>query len=342
MSELNFFKKIDKNTALMTVGVIGVIIIGFLFFSNNNGGSFKFSGILGESSDVIGQRAVDYINNNGLSASPASLVNASDESGLVKIRIKIGENEFDSYVTKDSKYLFPQVITMTNDLKSSVSNQPTEEQKQQAAAAIEKTDSPMLEAYVVSRCPYGIQMQRAMAEAVKTIPELDKYFKVRYIGSVSEGKITAMHGDAEAQENFRQICIREEQPSKYWNYIACQMQAGDTAGCEISTEIDSYALSSCISEISRGLAYAKEDFDLNVKYGITGSPTLVLGGENVSEFNFGGRSADAIKLIVCAAFNSQPDFCSAELETSQAAVSFSTTYAGTGTANSAANCAPAQ
>jgi hypothetical protein len=39
--------------------------------------------------------------------------------------------------------------------------------------------------------------------------------KARYIGTVSGTTITAMHGEAEAKENLRQICIREEQSTKY-------------------------------------------------------------------------------------------------------------------------------
>lgn len=340
MAKLNIFKKMDKNTALVGVGVIGVIIIAVLVFVNNNGGQFSFSGILGQSSQTIGEKAVDYINNNQLSASPASLVSVADESGLVKIKIKIGENEYDSYVTKDGKYLFPQqpIDMSQSDSATASTTQPTEEQKQQAAAEIEKTDNPMLEAYVVSRCPYGLQMQRAIAEAVKTQPQLSSYVTVKYIGSVAGGKITSMHGDEEAQENLRQICIREEQPAKYWDYVSCQMQSGDTSGCEPSVGVDSGKLGACVSDSNRGLAYAKKDFDLNGQYGITGSPTLILGGSTVSESSFGGRSADAVKSIVCAAFNSAPGFCSEQLETTQAAASFSTTYAGTGSSGSTADC----
>jgi len=339
----------NKNTALIGLAVIGVIVAGILVFANNNSGDFKFSGLLGSSNEATAQKAIDYINNSGLSSSPASLVSTSEESGLLKIKIKIGANEFDSYVTKDGKLLFPQAIDISqsdaNDSAATTNNQPTEEQKQQAASAIEKTDNPMLEAYVVSRCPYGIQMQRAMAEAVKTQPSLAQYIKVRYMGDVSNGKVTAMHGDAEATENLRQICIREEQPVKYWDYVACQMQAGDTAGCEKSTGVDSAKLNSCVSSPSKGVAYAQKDFDLNTKYSVTGSPALVLNGANVSEFNFGGRSADAVKSIVCAAFNSDPGFCSVDLKTSQAAVSFSVTYegaGGSGTGNNDADCAVAK
>lgn len=211
-----------------------------------------------------------------------------------------------------------------------------------ASAEITKSDNPTLEAFVVSRCPYGLQMQRALAEAIKEQPELAKYALVKYIGEVnSDGKtILSMHGEAEAVENLRQICIRDEQPEKYWDYVSCQMQAGDTTGCEQSTGVDSEELNACISDASRGVTYAKEDFAENAQYNITGSPTLILNGANVKETNYGGRSADGVRAMVCAAFDGAPDFCSKTLDTTPAAVSFSATYAASGgsASASAANC----
>jgi len=129
MFNLNF---LNKNTALLAIAVVGIIVIGVLVFANNSGGNFSFFGIFGSSSEKIAQKAVDYINNNGLSSTPASLVSFSEESGLIKIKIKIGPNEFDSYVTKDGKLLFPQVINMGgSNLGEGDENQLSESSDQQ-------------------------------------------------------------------------------------------------------------------------------------------------------------------------------------------------------------------
>ncbi len=59
-------------------------------------------------SEDLAQKAIDYINENMLSEGlTASLVSVVEESGLYKIHIKIGEEEYDSYVSKDGKLLFP-------------------------------------------------------------------------------------------------------------------------------------------------------------------------------------------------------------------------------------------
>jgi len=99
-------------------------------------------------------------------------------------------------------------------------------------------------------------------------------------------------------------------------------------------------LSACISDPSKGVAYAKQDFDLSDQLGITGSPTLVLNGTIIDGT---GRSADGVKADICSGFNTEAGFCSSSLNTAAAAVSFSSTYASaSGDANSAAGCEPAQ
>ena len=333
-------KSMNRNTILVCVAVVAIIITGVLIFADSKG-SFSLPNILGVSKDQIGKNAVDYINTNKLSATPASLVSVSEESGLVKIKISIDGKEFDSYVTKDGKLLIPQVINMAPAKADATVGQ----NENQTPASVAKADVPALDAYVVARCPFGIQMQRAMADAVKNIPSLAQYIKVRYIGAVSGNTITAMHGEAEAKENLRQICIREEQPTKYWAYVGCQMKtAGTEVSCEKSTGVDSAKLSACISNPNKGVAYAKVDFDLSAKYNVQGSPTLILNGAQISESSYGGRSSDGVKSMLCAGFNTQPGFCSTKLNTAEAAASFSTTYASASASAStgSAGCAAAQ
>jgi len=363
MQKMNFsfLKKIDKNAILVGIAIIAVVVTGVLIYANSNH-SFKVLSFFGKSDKELGTEAVDYINNNKLSQTPASLLSTSEESGLVKIKIKIGTNDFDSYVTKDGRFLIPVGNGLPIDMKpaKAVAATPkavtpsadTTTAPAQTAASVQKTAKPILEAFVVSSCPYGLQMQRAIADAVKNIPALAADIKIRYIGSVDNGKISSMHGQEEADENLRQICIREEQPAKFYNYISCYMKKatgtmangmplGDSPSCQASTGVDTAKLSACVSDKTRGLAYAQKDFDLSNKYNVQGSPTLILDGTQVDETSFGGRSSDGVKSIICAASKTQPSFCSTKLNTASAAASFSATYAsGSGSTGSAA-CAPA-
>lgn len=353
---------IDKNKILIGVAVLAILITGSLLLAGSNpmlkGWMAKLN-IFPDSQNAIAQKAVNYINQSGLAGQgqTVTLDKVSQESGLIKVTIKVGNDSFDSYVTKDGKLLFPRAFLIPVDTDSS--GAATGSAGTIAKQTLAKAEKPSLQAFVVSACPFGLQMQRAMADAVSKVPSLADYITVRYIGSANGNDISAMHDAApngiEAKENVRQICIREEQPAKYWSYVACYMKKaagalpntmpiGDTEGCLASTGVDIAKVNSCMSSSSRGIAYAKKDFELANKYNATGSPTLIANDARVSEDGFGGRSSDAIKNIVCEASTNPPDFCSEKLDTTQAATSFSLTYASATAASSsnAPMCAPAQ
>lgn len=342
--------QLNKNSVLVVVAVLAIIVTGCLLLINANPNIKSLFSRSEMSSQTVAKSAVEYINQNLLQpGQTASLESFSAESGLIKLKVNVNGKRYNSYVTKDGKFLFPldpiEMAPKANDETVGV-QQPVEVTQPKNPVTLAKVDKPMLEAYVVSRCPFGLQMQRVMYDAVKSIPALAENLMVRYIGSIVNGKVTAMHGEPEAQENLRQICIRDEQRSKYWAYVSCQMQKGDTAGCQESAGINESKLNGCISNPDRGVAYAKEDFDLTAKYGIEGSPTVILNGVRVSEFDFGGRSSEAIKTLVCSSSIRPPEFCWTKLNTEQAATSFSLVYATAGssapTGNSAnTNCAPA-
>ncbi len=335
MSKLAFLKDMNKNAFLVGIAVIGIVVVGGVILAQKDMGSISLP--FGNSNQKVADQGLKYINDVLLKGqSPASLVSVASESGLVKIKIKIGESEYDSYITKDGKFLFPTAYNMSEN--NNTGEQGEQQQTAKTCDDIKKSNKPVLEAYVVSQCPFGLQMQRVLADIVKNIPSMAENIKVRYMGAVSGNKITSMHGEEEADENLNQICIREEQASKYWNYVSCYMKKGDSAGCLTSTGIDKTKLNTCKTDPKKGVAYAKVDFDLNTKYGIEGSPTLVFGEEKVSEFDFGGRTSDGVKSLICCGFNSKPGSCSTQLNTKEAASSFSESYESTGGSTGDAGC----
>jgi hypothetical protein len=106
------------------------------------------------------------------------------------------------------------------------------------------------------------------------------------------------------------------------------MKEGKGEECLMTASIDTDELNSCTDDISRGSAYAKEDFDEAENYSITGSPTLVMGGMEVSEFDFetnatNGRSPEALKELLCCGFYKEPDFCKVQLNESRIATMYS-------------------
>ncbi|MEM2918111.1 MAG: FKBP-type peptidyl-prolyl cis-trans isomerase [Candidatus Altiarchaeota archaeon] len=234
------------------------------------------------------------------------------------------------------KYLLKSDVTRANYYANEEARKKAEELAKKKAEekcnAINKKDKPELNAFVVSYCPFGLQMQRILIPVNELLGKVAD-IKLRYIGSVVNNKITAMHGDQEAQENLRQICIREEQKDKFFPYLDCFIKEGKTDDCIKEVKIDKEKLTSCMNDTSRGIAYAKEDFSLQDKYSVSGSPTLILNGAQVNEFDFGGRTAEAVKTLICCGFKTKPDVCNKTLDTRQAATYFAKDYASSQTSS---------
>ncbi len=272
------------------------------------------------------REAVSFISNNLIGTDESvKLLNVTEESGVYRISTEFtsstGNRTINAYMTKDGKYLFPASYQLGAGSQKPGSTVPAARGPaavKKTCADIKKQDSPVIEAFVVSRCPYGTQMQEILADVVAKIPDLSKNIKVRYIGEISNGTVQSMHGSPEAVENLRQICIREEQPATYWKYVSCFISSPSSETCEKSTGVDTSKLSGCISNESRGIRYAQEDFTRSATYGVSGSPTLILNGVTVSEFDFGGRTPEAVKSLLCCGFNTQPDTCAISLGTLQA------------------------
>ena len=311
-------KKINLSWILITL-MIAAFLIGY---GKMNGGSTLSLGFSSQKAEVAVQKAIDFISENMLDGAEAVLVSVSEESGVYSFKMKVGDQEYDSYLTKDGKILFPSGMSLAEPEEETA----VAETEIKTCEDINKTEAPILETFVVSQCPFGVQMQRIFNEMVKNIPQLASYIRVEYMGAIEDGEITSMHGDEEAQENLRQICLREEQPNNFWAYIDCHIKEGEIDSCLGIAQVDVSSLTSCLSDENRGLAYAQEDFANQDKYQVTGSPTLILNGETISEFDFGGRTAEAVKTVVCCAFQDKPGFCDTVLSTESANTSFSPTY----------------
>ncbi|MCL5010955.1 MAG: DsbA family protein [Patescibacteria group bacterium] len=316
------------------LAVLFVALVGVLVYH------FGFIGVQAIKPQAAVAMALNYINAEMVSGGVKAELNGKieEQSGVYKFSMKLGGQEYSSYISKDGKILFPQGVVVPATTSSSVSGGNVDAQnKEQACAALNKADKPVLEAFVVSYCPYGLQMQRVLAEIVKEAPQAKDAIKIEYIGAVENGKITSMHGDEEAQENLRQICLREEQNDKFFPYLACFLQKGESQNCLTQANVDQQKLDACMKDSSRGLAFAQKDFVQGEKYQVSGSPTLILNGQGASESAFGGRSAAAVSDLICCgmASTSSAAFCSGSLSAEEASTGFSEQYSGgSGSGNS--------
>ena len=104
----------------IAIVIAGIFIAGAVVYINQG----KASAL---SPQAAAEKAIEFINQNMLQEGiSASLISAVEENGVYKFRLKVGENEFDSYVTKNGKLLFTAGI----DLEKTPETQPrTQEEK---------------------------------------------------------------------------------------------------------------------------------------------------------------------------------------------------------------------
>ncbi len=304
-------KKKVKNLIIVGMALILVSGVFLYFYFQRKGKSLTVKGNI-VSSQEAAQRAIEYINNNLLVPGvTASLLEVSEEDEVYKIHIKIGGNEYDSYISKDGKYLFPEGYDLT--LKKETEKENAEEKD------VEKVEKPDVKLFVMSYCPFGLQAEKMFLPVynlLKDKAEMGVYF-VNYI----------MHDKKELDENLRQYCIQKEEKEKYYDYLSCFIEDGNFDKCLDDANINRGKLRTCIEDTDKQYnIYAQyEDkntwlngrfpkfdvhTDLNQKYGVRGSPTVVVN-DKVVQVN--PRSPEKFKEIVCASFSSAPQECSETL-----------------------------
>ena len=259
-----------------------------------------------------------------------AIENIKETNGVYQFQLILKDQnnqKFISYITKDGKILFTSGINL--DQLNQTTNNQNQTNKKLSCNDLKKSTSPKLTAYVMANCPFGLQMQRVFKNVINANNAAQNNLRVEYIfnqnSNFETGELDSLHGKEEATENLRQICIREEQSNLYWPYVSCYMQKeNNSQNCLSQVGIDVDSLNSCMSDKNRGLKYAKKDFEDTKKLNVSGSPTLILNGEQfVSEFDFGGRNPNSIKEILCCSSDKKLSFCNNEFSKKDVVISFS-------------------
>jgi len=206
---------------------------------------------------------------------------------------------------------------------------------------MEKRDKPAVDVFVMSHCPFGTQIEKGL------LPVWDLFgnkidLNIRYVDY-------AMHGEKEVKEQLRQYCVAQQGKAQLRKYLGCFLKEGDTGEkCVKESGVDSGALSACIAKsdkefgVTKGLEDKSKwqgrfppfpiDAELAKKYGVRGSPTLVINDVVVQA----GRSPKAIQDAVCKAFKQQPEECKKELDAANPSPGFGFNKAPAGGGSGAA------
>ncbi len=308
-------EKIRENPWILSTFICGILVIVLLVatFSGSLTGNVV-------SKEKAADNLVTYLKDN-IDAS-ISLVKVIEQGGLYLATVEYQNQEIPVYITKDGSAYTTSLVPLV------------ESSNQQQQTEVPKADKPSVELYVFTYCPYGLQMEKAMLPAVKLLGDkID--FKIRQIG--------AMHGAHEELEAKRQLCIEKNYPTKFLDYVQAFAEDTTIGACNgdatcltpklnalyTKLGIDASKIDSCIS--SDGVTiYGAETANSESK-GVTGSPTLIINGVAAQA----SRSPEAIKGVICNAFNDIPSECSTVLSTEQASAGFG---AGTSSGSGSGSC----
>ncbi len=242
----------------------------------------------------------------------------------------------------DSKYSFEQTvcdITKNGDVCAMAAEDKPETPEAPPAPDVPKSDKPKVEVFIMSYCPFGLQMEKAVVPVMETLGDKAD-IEIKWVSYL-------MHGDKERDENTRQYCIQKEEKDKFTDYFRCFSPEGDWEGCLDTVGIDKAKLDACIEATNTEFTIM-EDFENpegnfplyrvqeteNTKYGVRGSPTTVINGVVASI----SRSQQAVLDAVCAAFNNPPEECNTKLSATGEASGLGPVGSGGGAAASDASC----
>jgi len=320
----NLSEKVRTNPWIITTFAFGALVLIMFVMS--------FTGVLtgnAVSGDEAGKNLISYISALPTIQGNLTLKSVTDKGSLYEVTVEYQGNDIPVYVTKDGKYYTASIVPLTADDSSLTGNAVDEQPKD-----VPKTDKPVVQAFVFTYCPYGLQFEKALSPV---------YDLLKNKADINLVYIGAMHGEYEKVESLRQLCVLKNYGKDgLWKYLnkfnvdtkigACN---GDAACLSpllktlySPTGIDESKINSCMKTDAEALYSA--DGKIASDLGIGGSPTFVINGVQVDV----GRTPEAIKAAVCSAFNTAPSECSQTLSSNAATAGFG---AGSG-ASTGATC----
>jgi len=190
-----------------------------------------------------------------------------------------------------------------------------------------KKDKPEVELFVMSHCPYGTQIEKGILSVARLLGDkID--FNINFCSY-------AMHGKKELDEEILQHCIQKDYNNKYLDYLACFLKEGNTDDCLKEIEL-SGKLDKCIAETDAKFKITEKFndqstwsggryplFDVykesNDKYGVSGSPTLVINGVIAEKVK---RDSASLLDAICIGFIDKPSECSEKLSSENPSAGF--------------------
>lgn len=264
--------------------------------------------------NAVKAKVQTFLKENVPDTTKSEIKDVVKEGALYKVTIEIDSQEVPVYITMDGKKLIQAQAAIDLDQKQGGSEKQT--QAPEKTEAENKNDVPVVDLFVMSYCPYGLQMERGALPAVEALGNKIK-FNLKFVDY-------ALHGQKEVDENVNQYCIGKTQPAKLNAYLKCfwKDSKGTAEACMKTVGVNAAQVSTCVADAKKQFNPTEKSLGINkeetTKFGVQGSPTLVVNGTTVSS----GRDSASVLKAICSGFTTQPKECQAKLSATSPGAGF--------------------
>jgi len=203
--------KEEKDPGLKKAWLIFLIILGFVigFFLPRPIIVWPWNYI---SSNEAIQKISEFLREEMTEEVSIELLSIEEEHNLYKLKLKIGEQYFLSYLTKDGKLLFPSVVNL---------DPPTER-------ALDQRDNPSIDLFVTALSPIASAAEENILEAVNSF-EGRVDFNIHYIVLSELGeekcldedqKYCSEQGLLDLNQTMRELCVAKHYPAQSLEFVS--------------------------------------------------------------------------------------------------------------------------
>ncbi len=328
--KMNIVDTVRGNPWILATIFLAIVLVVMFFAGGATGNAVSES----EAADNL----VSFVEAQGGDVQ-TKVISIDREGSLYSVMLDYNGEEIPVYVTLDGNYLVSGLVPLSIEAADSGSASGSGS----GATGAVQSETPQVELFVMSLCPYGTQLEKGIIPVVELLGDnID--FELKFVYYI-------MHDIQEIEENTRQYCIQKEQESKFLNYLGCYLGDGDADACLASTGIDTDKLDSCIESADRQFSIMENYDDKstwlsgrfplydvhkteNSRYGVAGSPTLVINGAVVNS----ARDPASLLKTVCDSFteDARPSACDKTLSSEAPSPGFG--YEGSGSGSGSATC----
>jgi len=256
--------------------VVAVALIGLVFWYTNQKKATSNPEITGEA--TVGN-ALKFINEKILqNQATSSLISFAEEGNVYKFKVKIGNQEYESFVTKDGKYFFPEgydliATTTESQTENKVVNVPIE-----GEPVLGEADAPVtLIEFSDFECPYCAKF------TLETLPQIKKDY-------IDTGKVKMVFKHFPIHSGSQKAAEASEcafEQGKFWEYSdklfanQSKLTVDDLKKYAKDLSLDSQKFDQCLDSGKFTAEVEANAVDAQ-NAGIDGTPMFFANGELIS------------------------------------------------------------